>query len=630
MKKLYTLIFLIVSFSTLQAQLSSNYTLTNSTNVQLENISIGSNLLLGFNSDDATASPIGFPFKFNGKSFSNVYVNANGQVGLDVAPIEYPFDFYLKEATVYPLIAVWGDDLTTTSNGGVSYKIVGDAPYRKLIIEWRVMKTSDQSAVYNKTFQLWLFETSNKIQFVYGQAYVDDFNGGTIGIAASEEDILNINAGTQKADAADYVNWGVWPGANNSYIFTSTAAVAEPLTVANDGKVKNVSCYGLSDGSIALGTVAGGEGNYSLSWKGDNNFSATGNVIHDVPAGVYTYTLTDGAQTITGSIEVLQPQALTIQASSTNASCVSGRGTITVKTNGTYTITASDGSDVSKQADFAPGVYTIVATSENADQTGTCSSTPVNVTIEAAKTFDASISVSPEYTVMGQLKHTIYLGYKEQSVQLLVNPGTTINDEYSYSWFPMTGLDNATSASPSASPIATTTYTATITNKNGCSIQRAITVNVIDVRSGDKIKMCIKGKEESVKEKDVEKKLKKENAYLGACQKQIVSEEKAAQKYAAPTTLADNKVVATAPVAIKVFPNPTTGKFMVTIPEMDKSDVNIQVVDMTGRTVATKSVSIKSTSQNVAFDLSDKSQGLYFVKVISGHKMQTAKLIIKR
>ncbi|MBU1616102.1 C10 family peptidase, partial [bacterium] len=49
---------------------------------------------------------------------------------------------------------------------------------------------------------------------------------------------------------------------------------------------------------------------------------------------------------------------------------------------------------------------------------------------------------------------------------------------YTYSWFPITGLDNPHTASPSACPDTTTTYTLTVIDTNGYSAQDQATVEV--------------------------------------------------------------------------------------------------------------------------------------------------------
>ena len=54
-------------------------------------------------------------------------------------------------------------------------------------------------------------------------------------------------------------------------------------------------------------------------------------------------------------------------------------------------------------------------------------------------------------------------------------PGNSIS---SYSWSPATGLNNAAVFNPVASPAATTTYTVTVTDNNGCTAQSNTTVTI--------------------------------------------------------------------------------------------------------------------------------------------------------
>ncbi|MCK7538023.1 MAG: hypothetical protein MZV63_47225 [Marinilabiliales bacterium] len=48
---------------------------------------------------------------------------------------------------------------------------------------------------------------------------------------------------------------------------------------------------------------------------------------------------------------------------------------------------------------------------------------------------------------------------------------------YIYLWTPAAGLSSATDPNPTAKPAATTTYTLTVTDQNGCTISRDITIN---------------------------------------------------------------------------------------------------------------------------------------------------------
>ena len=50
---------------------------------------------------------------------------------------------------------------------------------------------------------------------------------------------------------------------------------------------------------------------------------------------------------------------------------------------------------------------------------------------------------------------------------------------YTYSWLPITYLDDPTSTNPVATPLTDTTYTVTVTDSIGCTATSSITVNVV-------------------------------------------------------------------------------------------------------------------------------------------------------
>lgn len=57
----------------------------------------------------------------------------------------------------------------------------------------------------------------------------------------------------------------------------------------------------------------------------------------------------------------------------------------------------------------------------------------------------------------------------------------TLNEEYTYEWTPAMGLSNAFIPDPIAQPTTTTTYTLRITNRDGCSNERSITIEVLNL-----------------------------------------------------------------------------------------------------------------------------------------------------
>ncbi len=74
----------------------------------------------------------------------------------------------------------------------------------------------------------------------------------------------------------------------------------------------------------------------------------------------------------------------------------------------------------------------------------------------------------------------------------------------------------------------------------------------------------------------------------------------------------------------KVYPNPSSGNFTLVIPAEVKS-ADIQITDMLGNVVLYKNINSVKTEINI----SDKSKGIYFIKVISVDYSYTEKIIIK-
>lgn len=105
-----------------------------------------------------------------------------------------------------------------------------------------------------------------------------------------------------------------------------------------------------------------------------------------------------------------------------------------------------------------------INTSYNVSQGGNCCVQPNVACIPPQVNAGASLSICPG-----------------QSTTLGGAPTATGGSgNYTYSWFPSTGLDNPSLANPTATPSATTTYTLTVDAGENCSSSATVTVNVED------------------------------------------------------------------------------------------------------------------------------------------------------
>lgn len=82
--------------------------------------------------------------------------------------------------------------------------------------------------------------------------------------------------------------------------------------------------------------------------------------------------------------------------------------------------------------------------------------------------------------------------------------------------------------------------------------------------------------------------------------------------------------------AIKAFPNPSSGDFQLDLAGFEGQDIDVQIIDVAGKTVATKH--INGAANTEAFNLNGAMPGLYLITVRSadGQQTATAKLVLAR
>ncbi|MFH6987824.1 T9SS type A sorting domain-containing protein [Flavobacterium collinsii] len=308
---------------------------------------------------------------------------------------------------------------------------------------------------------------------------------------------------------------------------TITGIVVGQPAAALDGtsSTTSVSCFGGSNGTATV-VASGGTPGYTYSWSPSGGTAATASGLQ---AGTYSVTITDAngcPKTITG-IVVAQPAAsLNGSISTTSVSCFgASTGSATVSAFGGtpgYTYNWSNGATTATASGLTAGIYSVTIT----DATTICSRTINNIIIGTATPIlahptqvnvscnggaNGSASVAPtggagSYTYLwsnsattasinGLSQGTYSVVIKDannctvtqnffitQPTTLIASQGTftspTCNNAtngsatvvasggtpgYTYSWTP-TGGTAAT-----ATGLAAGTYTATVTDANGCS-----------------------------------------------------------------------------------------------------------------------------------------------------------------
>lgn len=126
---------------------------------------------------------IGFNFIFYGNSYSQFYASTKGLVTFGSNSTTSTEAVIPSAALPNNMIAAFWDNLIIDGSGSIMYTTVGAAPNRKCIIQFRNMGFSP-FPVYLGTFQVILYETSNKIQVQY-RLIVDNRSSRNRGGSAS-------------------------------------------------------------------------------------------------------------------------------------------------------------------------------------------------------------------------------------------------------------------------------------------------------------------------------------------------------------------------------------------------------------------------------------------------------------
>jgi large repetitive protein len=241
-------------------------------------------------------------------------------------------------------------------------------------------------------------------------------------------------------------------------VAASVAITQPPLLTASISSVRNVSCNEGEDGMASV-TVNGGTPGYSYAWS--TSPVQTASIAQNFLAGSYNVLVTDANNCqASASVTITQPPPLSVTINSySSVSCSSG----------------SDGSATAAAAGGTPGYIYSWSTSpqqSGPSVSGLISGTyTVAVTDSNGCTSSASISITEPLPLLLHLvsvDHVSCYGSNDGSVAVAASGGTP---GYSYSW-----STSPMQASQVASSLSAGTYTASVTDSNGCSATNTVTV----------------------------------------------------------------------------------------------------------------------------------------------------------
>ena len=202
----------------------------------------GTTVLHDINIDDAQSvvTEIGFPFLYDGVSYTQFKASSNGFVTLNATSTTSQSNVLATQLLI--LGGFWDDLKTDATESSVSYLLTGTAPNRILKVQYKNLKWY-YSTTNLINFQIWLSEGTNTIKYVYGT--MGTTPGATasasIGISgATAGQYLSITPATPTATASSAAEFNTIGETHVPFLtgnmFTFTPPVAnQPPNPANVG-----------------------------------------------------------------------------------------------------------------------------------------------------------------------------------------------------------------------------------------------------------------------------------------------------------------------------------------------------------------------------------------------------------
>jgi hypothetical protein len=322
---------------------------------------------------------------------------------------------------------------------------------------------------------------------------------------------------------------------------SATLAISSPFTFVATVASTNVSCFGAMNGTVSA-NLTGGTPTYTYAWSNGGNTATIANLM----PGTYTAVVTDsGGCAATISAIITEPTAILNTLNASNVACFgTNSGSIMAMTTGgtaPYTYSWSNDASITianKQKVFAGDYYVQVS-----DATGCSINASVTVSQAAS-----GITVVPTTTNQ--------TAPNNGAIALSIQGGTA---PYMVVWSNAAMTQNLTG-------INAGTYTATVTDANGCTQTASSVVGfIIETQS-----------------------------------------------------LANFSTVT-------LYPNPTAGPFVLNVQLATAQTVTIDIFAVTGQAIATQTTS-NVTNQKFDFDLSEMPSGVYFARIKAGDETKIVKI----
>jgi hypothetical protein len=192
--------------------------------------------------DDNTsnATNIGFNFTLQGKTYTQFRACSNGWMTLDATQTSTAYSNVMPTSSPNTVLAPFWDDLVfqgqvfASAGQGLRYELTGTAPNRVLTVQWSEIEVFNYPGP-SLNFQVKLYETTNKIEYVYGkmqgfdgtQNYNFTYTQGIQGVNTGATDfIASQEHNTDRFSGVASNALSVPPACYSTYAFVPGAIVA--------------------------------------------------------------------------------------------------------------------------------------------------------------------------------------------------------------------------------------------------------------------------------------------------------------------------------------------------------------------------------------------------------------------
>jgi len=357
---------------------------------------IDANTVLSLTGDDASATvALPFPFFFYGQTYNTAYVSTNGVVNFLAAEASYTNvgipSTSLPNAAIY---ALWDDLSVDSGTGSVRTQLVGTAPNRSFVIEWRSVHFLGTTTPVLR-FEMVLSE-NGQVTFQYATVGTDgraQGNSATIGIENSSGTVALQYAYDQAVlsdgQAITFVPPPYTPPVNTAPVVNAgpDQTITLPATASLSGTATD---DGLPNPPSALTTtwsVVSGTGTVTFA-----NPAALATTATFSAAGTYTLRLTASDSALSSSDDIVITVNPAPPSHSLSGHVRDGQGAalanVKVTVVGTSLAPATTGADGSYSfAAVVEGEYDV-----RVDSNGCLAGQTLHVIINADKTLDFTVA----------------------------------------------------------------------------------------------------------------------------------------------------------------------------------------------------------------------------------------------